>query len=480
MASAALTLAIEVPQRKFDKRVWESIDQSYTSLLVILTTFAGIAFARIATHRLCKRSGPTARYLLEFPLIVLPGVLFVTVAHGYSAHFVAGMALCFGCFVVLTGALQRARSRAHFELGTRPTVLTIVRALTHLITGICILAIDFQSFHRPYRKSKLFGAQLMDTGIGLFVVTMGLVSRRVRTLAELRRSVLHSAAPLVLLGVARTLAIEFVGYGQDEREYGRQLNAFFTLGFTKLLGSLLGYLLCDDAHLLPAAMAVLVAHQLALSAGGIADYVMDEDLPRSTFVAANREGLCSLPGFVSIYFIAIVVSRWLVSKPVLSYAEMVRKLWRFVLISVLCWTLTMISAQFVGISRVTCNMSYVCWMIAISVTMIGLSLYIFEFIIGSVMPLDTKLSVAESLERGAARKSAEGSEARAEVNLICESLNMNGLSFFLLANVLTGCVNMFLRPEDRSDTGSVVILLVYMFLAIFVVFQLYGKRIRIA
>jgi len=129
--------------------------------------------------------------------------------------------------------------------------LSVLRALTHLITAICILAIDFGSFYRPYRKSRQYGAKLMDTGIGLFVFTMAMVSRRSRHLSDFRRSVIYSAMPLILLGLARTVAILTLGYGQDAHEYGQHLNAFFTLGFTKILGALVSLLARRDLHLLP-------------------------------------------------------------------------------------------------------------------------------------------------------------------------------------------------------------------------------------
>lgn len=255
MDSVTLTTpSLQIPPRHYDKRISESFELIFASSLVIFTVFSGVVLARIATHRLCRRFSATTCYLVEFPFIVVPGVLFVTVAHEYSLHFTVFMILAVGCFIAVTGALQRARNRTFFELGTRSTTLTVGRAMNHLITAICILAIDFQSFHRPFRKSKLFGAQLMDTGIGFFVMTMGVVSRRPRNFVELRRNVLHSAAPLILLGLARTVAIGLTGYGQDEHEYGKHLNAFFTLGLTKLFGSLLSYFLCNDSHLLPAGL----------------------------------------------------------------------------------------------------------------------------------------------------------------------------------------------------------------------------------
>ncbi|EDV95537.1 uncharacterized protein At4g17910 [Drosophila grimshawi] len=466
----------ELPKHATEKRSLESIEQSFASLFVILTTFSGIILARVVIQRL--KQSLTVNYLLEFPLIVLPTVLFVTVANGYSGQFVGLMIVLSFWFILRTRALSRAKCRAHFDLGSRVHALTIVRALTHLITAVCILAIDFKSFHRPYRKSRLFGAQLMDTGIGLFVVTMGLVSRRSRNSNDLRRSLLRSALPLILLGIARVVAIVTIGYGQDEHEYGQHLNAFFTLGFTKLMGSVLSLVARSDTQLLPLAIVVIVTHQLSLSVGGISDYVMDDDLPRSTLFSANREGLLSLPGFVAIYLLSICLNRWLVSKTLLTYGEIIAKLRGLLIMALNCWGFTMASALTVGISRVTCNLGYIFWMFAIMSTMVGLSIFIFDLIINNNSAADE----GDRLEQGStvaimAEPSPEGSRG---LHVICESLNLNGLTFFLLANVSTGCVNIFLKPEDRSDPASVVILTAYMFLVTFAAFLLYERRIRIA
>lgn len=208
---------------------------------------------------------------------------------------------------------------------------------------------------------------------------------------------------------------------------------------------------------------------------------MDEDQARDTFVNANREGLFSLPGFVAMYIIWIYMRKWFVSKTQLSYADIVRRLWQLFAFCALWWSLAMISLQLFGISRVTCNLSYALWMTAMCTSILLITMFIFDFIISSVLPMDTKLGVYESLEQGSASSIHSTIEKGCgQVNLICESLNMNGLCFFLLANVLTGAVNFFLYPENRSDASSVFILLLYMFLATFVIFQLYKKHIRIA
>ncbi|XP_068148643.1 uncharacterized protein PIG-Wb [Drosophila tropicalis] len=389
-----------------------------------------------------------------------------------------------GCFIFGSKALKRAQSRVHFDLGgNRPTMFTLVRALTHLITAICILAIDFTSFYRPYRKTRRFGAQLMDTGIGLFVITMGLVSRRSTNNAELQRQLFYSM-PLLLLGLARTVSIVMIGYSQDEHEYGQHLNAFFTLGLAKLFGSLLSRLARKDIQLLPMAISLLVVHQLGLSLG-LSDYVMNDDLSRSTFWAANREGLISLPGFVAIYLLSIYFSRWLLvssNSTLLTYTQMVNKLKRLLYLVIINWIAVICSAYLFGISRVTCNFGYVIWIFSIMSTMLWLSLFAGDFIINSVLPLDTmRLTDAnDAEEQGVLLSNAKTKATGNEAFIICQSLNMNGLVYFILANVLTGGVNIFFEPEARSDEASVLILLIYMLLATKFVHSLYIRGMRLA
>ncbi|KAH8345944.1 hypothetical protein KR067_010171 [Drosophila pandora] len=461
----------------------ETIFQSWESLRLILATFWCILLARIVTHKLGIYGKPNLSYAVEFLLTVLPCILLVTVAVDYSNVIVFLMLGLTWMFLRRTQALEKVRSRAQFDLGgNRPMTLTILRALTHLITAVCILAIDFGSFYRPHRKSRQFGAKLMDTGIGLFVFTMAMVSRRTRHLSDLRRSVIYQALPLILLGLGRTIAILMVGYGQDEHEYGQHLNAFFTLGFTKLLGALVSSLARRDLHLLPLGLGLLVIHQLGLSALGLSDYVMSEEVDRSGLFNANREGLVSLPGFVALYLLSIYLNRWLVATSLLTYQEMVKKLWRLAYMVLILWTLFAISAYGVGISRVTCNLGYVVWMEAIGASALLASFWAVDYLINSIMPWDPVGPAVQDQEKGllTGEPSSRAKHKGIGPFAIGQALNQNGLTFFLVANVLTGMVNMFLKPEDRSDLESIVILLVYMFLATKLAHELLKRGIRLA
>ncbi|XP_043649500.1 uncharacterized protein At4g17910 [Drosophila teissieri] len=460
---------------------WGTLVQSGESLLLILSTLWCILFARVVCQKLRLHGSPDLCYAMEFVLVILPCILLVSVAVDFSGYMGLVMLVATLWFLRTSRALERARTRGQFDLGgNRPVCLSILRALTHLITAVCILAIDFGSFYRPFRKSRQYGAKLMDTGIGLFVFTMAMVSRRTRHWSDLRRSVLYSALPLILLGLARTVSILTLGYGQDAHEYGQHLNAFFTLGFTKFLGALVSTLARKDLHLLPLGFGLLVIHQFGLSVLGVSDYVMNEDVDRSSFFNANREGLVSLPGFVGLFLLSIYVNRWMVAKSLLSYSEFVRKLRRLFCLVLILWTSFVVSAYEIGISRVTCNLGYVIWMLAIGSTTLCISFGAIDFAINSVMPWEPNPS--EDQEKGLLSGDVVSKKRVGPIVpfTISQALNKNGLTFFLVANVLTGMVNIFLRPEDRSDSESVMILLIYMFLATKLTHELLKRGIRLA
>lgn len=269
------------------------------------------------------------------------------------------------------------------------------------------------------------------------------------------------------------------------------------------------------------ASGILACHQQILSRG-ISEYVQSKKEEPLSLLYANRQGLFSIPGFVGMYLLSIYFSKWLRSKAVLSYKEMLQKLWHLGLLSLLFWLLCSASSYTFGICRVTANVGYVCWIFALFSTMLTLGFFVFEFIINSVYPVEDKegkkleketfnvkkmtaensKKITEDIEvtstdiKEISKDSKEIPDDLKDVStdledikeipddikgsnvtyVICESVNMNGLTFFLFANLLTGLVNMFLKPGERSTLCSVAILLIYMFLNTFMVHMMFRKQ----
>lgn len=225
---------------------------------------------------------------------------------------------------------------------------------------------------------------------------------------------------------------------------------------------------------------ILIIHEVTLQCG-ISNYVLDPDLERTDFLSSNREGLCSLPGFIALYILSQYFGQWIKSKDVLSYEEMKEKLKQLSCTSISLWLIVITSIMFLGIARVTCNFGYVTWILAISVTMCSLYLFVFDIVLDTLLPVskDNRLSIPNKIEAP-----EEGSlmpkNLPMKIPMLIESINYNGLLYFLLGNVLTGGVNIFLNTDERSDTESVVILMGYMFITSAVATLLYRYKIRIA
>ncbi|XP_016928709.3 uncharacterized protein PIG-Wa [Drosophila suzukii] len=443
-----------------DLKSWRSIKESLDSFLVIIPTVLGFILSRLLCGHLPLLS--TRRFLLEFLLIGLPTVILVTVgsAYGYTYSLVVSLAVVGYIYANIPPNTPIFK----YEVGKRPIVFTLLRATAYSGTCAAILAVDFPSYPFDYRKSRTFGASTMDMGIGLFVVTMGLVSHRTRTTSDLKK-LKRSVLPLLVLGLARTIVIAAIDYHQDETEYGKHLNAFFILGFTKLIGSFYSLLVKSDEQLLGLSLGLLFLHELALQLG-LSEFVMSS-APHDGIFSANREGLSSLHGCVALYLLSIYFAKWYTSQDHLSFPDLISKLRKILLVAILCWLLTFISAYLTGIARVTFSFGYVIWIFAVCLSLVVIFAFFFELIL---------------VKSDFINKKSSGDDKERVISLptFVESLNTNGLAHFMLSNFLTGMVNMSLDPGHRNDFESVGILSLYIFVCSGAVFILLRKSIRIA
>lgn len=218
---------------------------------MVMPVLLGFTLSQLLCQHLSLNS--TRRFFMEFLLIAVPSVCNMSLATEYNCLYTALVTAYMVFLLWRSGVLTRypaEKTDYIYKVGRRPIVFTLIRATAYVGTGAAILAIDFKQFLVNNGKSRDFGATIMDVGIGLFVITMGLVSQRARHVNDLKK-LPKGVLPLLILGLARTVVITMIDYHQDEREYGKHLNAFFTLGFTKLFGSLCTLLAPSDKHLLP-------------------------------------------------------------------------------------------------------------------------------------------------------------------------------------------------------------------------------------
>ncbi|XP_067626156.1 uncharacterized protein PIG-Wa [Eurosta solidaginis] len=470
----------------YDKKQWETLENAGHTLWTITPIVFFYALARIICQIMEERFSlikNELNFLIEFLFIVVPTVLFLSVWNEYFIYMMLASGICIliALYVVYD---SYAYKRWYIMGGHRPFVLTLNRATINLLTVVCILAVDFKSFPKHFRKTHRYGVGLMDTGIGLFVFAMGAVSRPPKTISEFW-SALRPAAALLVMGILRTTAITLASYEQDELEYGRHMNAFFTLGLTKLFGSIFSGIAQNPWRHIVVGVAVLGIHELALQLH-VAKFVMNPYTPRNTLISANREGIFSIPGFVALYLLSYTIGQSLrMNDTFLSYHAFMTKLKRTGIACICLWLLVFGCIFSFSIARVTCNSGYVLWILAIALTMTFFFMIVFNLIVNSLWPVRGKAapkadeSQVHQHEGGLLHtKSQVGRENI--VPAIVDAINMNGLLFFILANLLTGLVNMCLRPKERSDVESFVILTIYMLILNLFVHVLHRFQIKIA
>lgn len=229
----------EIHSTKTFKHVWHSFWP-----LVAIPFCAGLS--RLLLGRQPPKND-LLKFTVEFLLIVVSCIFNLN--NSYGGYLCALFHLLLLLLIYASSCWHKAKNR-EFTLGRRSNALTLVRGMNMSITCICILAVDFSFFPTEFRKTRRYGAGLMDLGIGFFVATMGSVSKRAKGPRDLIK-VFKVVLPLLILGIARTVIIVAIDYHQDVHEYGQHLNAFFTLAFTKLLGSLISILATRDKLLLP-------------------------------------------------------------------------------------------------------------------------------------------------------------------------------------------------------------------------------------
>uniref|UniRef100_A0A0K0DDD4 SYPL1 n=1 Tax=Angiostrongylus cantonensis TaxID=6313 RepID=A0A0K0DDD4_ANGCA len=165
------------------------------------------------------------------------------------------------------------------------------------------------------------------------------------------------------------------------------------------------------------------------------EWILNGDNKRDTLFTANAEGICSLMGYITIFYISDAVAKF-VSKTGIRVKSWVECCWRLYIFAFIFyimqlgaeWTLGQPCRRVVNISYVFAQMSF----------------FTFTLICNCLLFPDENpwYGVQPCLST---------------------SVNKSGLIFFLLANIFTGAVNLAVDTHHTDDITAICILVGYLF-----------------
>ncbi|KAJ9707191.1 hypothetical protein PVL29_002265 [Vitis rotundifolia] len=309
---------------------------------------------------------------------------------------------------------------SHYSLGggtnSLRTNISSYRVSMVIVTCLCILAVDFQIFPRRYAKTETYGTSLMDLGVGSFVLGNALVS--------------HQARNIVHAG-----------------EYGVHWNFFFTLAAVSILTPIVNL---PPQYCGILGSLILIGHQSCLM-NGLNMYLLS-DKRGLDFISQNKEGIFSIFGYWGIYLTGVQLGNYL------FFGNHSTTMWRsnkwarirVWILSLLFWLLTVFLDRHVErVSRRMCNLAYVTLVLAQNLQVLGI------LMLSDYIPTS-------------------------ETSVLEKAFDRNLLGSFLLANILTGLVNLYADTLFASSANALVILVIYSFTlsAVTGLMDLYGIRLK--
>lgn len=342
--------------------------------------------------------------------------------------------------------------------------ITNYRGAMMVITCVAILAVDFRVFPRRFAKVENWGTSLMDMGVGSFVFTAGVVSVRASlkggsgrpSLSKRLTASLRHAIPLLVLGVIRLISVKGLDYAEHVTEYGVHWNFFFTLGFLPPFAALFqaAFDLVPSYAFLSFMLAAI--YEVALDWTSLGAYILVAE--RKDLLSKNREGVFSFFGYLAIFLagqslgMSALPRQQQISKDA-SFTVKLKKstLGKLATMSVIWTTLFYFCTSYYGlrltVSRRLANLPYFLWVSLFNSYQITICCAIETFLFPNLYK--------------AANKEEEVRRSRDATSTVLYAFNRNGLAVFLVANLLTGLVNMTLPTLDMTMIQSMVVLTAY-------------------
>ncbi|KAI1426801.1 GWT1-domain-containing protein [Xylaria sp. FL1777] len=360
---------------------------------------------------------------------------------------------------------QGKSSGALANLSTKP-FLTTYRGSLLVLTCLGILAVDFRIFPRRFAKVETWGTSLMDLGVGSFVFSAGIVAARplLKERAEKRATplfqrLMHSmrhSFPLLVLGVVRLISVKGLDYAEHVTEYGIHWNFFFTLGFLPPFVAISQSVLKIIPSYASLAIILGIAYQVILESTSLKAFILTA--PRTDLFSMNREGICSFVGYLAIFLAGQDMGMFILPRNISPNHNTNNATQRkTLLVRMSAWTAVWTIFYFfatsfkygagLDVSRRLANFPYVLWVAAFNSAQLFACCFV-ETIFFPAFYNSTD-SKTEQEAYGAA------------TSTILRAYNRNGLALFLIANLMTGLVNMTVPTLDVGPAVGMGILVGY-------------------
>ena len=258
----------------------------------------------------------------------------------------------------------------------------------------------------------------------------------------------YKSLPLVVLGLLKYISTQLVDYHQHMSEYGVHWNFFLTLAIVQIVcGSCTCFF--HRQHIFMLGIILAIGHELSLVQVHYSWIFQLSDSTRlqSSFWVANIEGLVSLAGYASIFLLASSL------RPVV-YSLVTPQRWKYsalCLFILTCLWICCLNEEMMSLpSRRLCNLTYIIWMIVYNMMLL--------ILFAGIQWLTSTDEDSKSW--------------------IYRAIGKHALLFFLLANLMTGLVNLSLQPALMNNFPSRMILLAYAFTlcVMCVVFDSFNKE----
>lgn len=364
----------------------------------------------------------------EFVTLVLPNVFACTMTD-YNWCLIGAMStvslLCY------TSSSRREGVKSHRK-GAAPRKffvpsLSIYRFFVQVLTCVSILAVDFYVFPRRHAKTEGFGISLMDLGVGIVMLSSGLVAGVAKDAVKpsLRRTV-----PPLILGALRFTLVKVANYQEHVTEYGTHWNFFLTIALVPSVVAILDWsrIVVFGRYLGRQTFSLLFAgtYEVALH-HGLSNYVISAK--RDSFLSHNREGLLSLFGYSVIFMLGFDVGQQMRSQSPKSRIAVLLKC------SALLYCLDRALHLMLNLekSRRLLNLPYILFTASSS--------------LAYVAALEASLLLLPVTPK----------------SVLVDVSTRHQLSMFLLANVAVGLLNFFTDTLSFGDVGALAVIVSYMY-----------------